>query len=60
MAGSLPSVDVKNLTRHKASTIEVEHRVYNIGHISHPTHWMECRQSLMRFGRVHRSLDYSW
>lgn len=60
VAGSLPSVDMKNLSRHKAGAIEVKHGVDNIGHISHPTHWMECRQSLIRFGRVHRSLDDSW
>ena len=59
VAGSLSSIDVKNLTCHKTSAIEVEHRVYNVGHISHPTHWMERRQRLMRFWWVHRRLDYS-
>jgi hypothetical protein len=39
----LPSVDVKNLTCHKPRPIEVEHRVHNVGHISHPPHWMERR-----------------
>jgi hypothetical protein len=37
VASSLPSIDVKNLTCHKPSAIEVEHRVHNVGHISHPT-----------------------
>jgi hypothetical protein len=50
VAGSLPSVDVKNLTCHKTSAIEVEHRIYNVEYISHPTHWMERRQRLMRIG----------
>jgi ribosomal protein L32E len=38
VAGSLSSVDVKNLAGHKTGAIEVEHCVYNIGHISHPAH----------------------
>jgi hypothetical protein len=59
VASSLPSVDVKNLPGHKLRPIQVEHRVYDVGHISHPTHWMERRQRLMRFWRVHRRLDYS-
>jgi hypothetical protein len=59
VASGLPSIDVKNLTRHKPGTIKIEHRVDNVGHLSHPTHWMERRQRLMRFGRVHWRLDYS-
>src|ERR1700687_2631623 len=55
----LSSIDVENLPCHKSSTIEVEHRVYDIRHISHPTHWMKCRQCLMGFGRMHWGLDYS-
>ena len=58
VAGSLSSVDVKNLPGHKLRAIQIEHRVYNVGHISHPTHWMERRQRLMCFRRVHRRLDY--
>ena len=34
VAGSLSSVDVKNLAGHRTGAIEVEHCVYNIGHIS--------------------------
>ena len=59
VARSLSSVDVKNLPGHKLRAIEVEHRVDNVGHISHPTHWMERRQCLVRFWQVHRRLDYS-
>jgi hypothetical protein len=59
VASSLSPVDVKNLPGHKLRAIQVEYRVHNVGHISHPTHWMEGRQRLMRFWRVHRRLDYS-
>jgi hypothetical protein len=38
VAGSLSFVDVKNLAGHRTGAIEVERRVYNIGHISHPAH----------------------
>ena len=53
MAGSLSSIDVENLPSHKSSAIEVEHRVHDVRHISHPTHGMECRQCLMRFRQTH-------
>jgi hypothetical protein len=33
VASSLSSVDVKNLPGHKLRAIQVEHRVYNVGHI---------------------------
>jgi len=60
VARSLSSVDVKNLPGDKLSAIKVEYRIYDVGHISHPAHWMERRQRLMRFRRVqHRRLDYS-
>jgi len=59
MASGLSSIDVENLPSHKSGTVEVEDRVHDIRHISHPPHWMECRQCLMRFGRIHRSLDNS-
>jgi hypothetical protein len=59
VARSLSSVDVKNLPGDKLRAIKVEYRVYDVGHISHPAHWMERRQRLMRFRRVHRRLDYS-
>jgi hypothetical protein len=45
VAGSLASVDVKNLPRDKFRAIEVEYRVDDVGHISHPAHWMERRKS---------------
>lgn len=59
VASSLSTVDVKNLSGHKLCALQVEHRVDNVGHIPHPTHWMERRQRLVRFWRVHRRLDYS-
>src|SRR6476661_2296410 len=59
VASSLSSVDVKNLPGHKLRAVQVEHRVYNVGHLSHPPYWMERRQCLMRLQRVHRRLDYS-
>src|SRR5258708_28755567 len=59
VARSLSSVNVKNLPGDKLRAIKVEYRVYDVGHISHPAHWMERRQRLMRFRRVHRRLDYS-
>src|SRR5882757_7253419 len=59
VAGSLPAIDVKNLTRHKRRAVEVEHSIHDLGHLSHPSHWMERRQRLMGLRRVHRRLDYS-
>ena len=59
VARSLSSVDVKILPSDKLRAIQVEYRVHDVGHISHPAHWMERRQRLMRFRRVHRRLDYS-
>ena len=50
VTSGLSSIDVEHLPCHKTSAIEVEHRIYNVGHISHPTHWMERRQRLMRIG----------
>jgi hypothetical protein len=58
VASSFSSVDVKDLPSHKLRTIPVQHRVYNVGHIFHPPHWMERCQRLMRFWRVHRRLDF--
>ena len=59
MASGLSSVDVEYLSGDKSGAIEIEHRVYDVGHLPHPTYWMKCRQCLMRFGRMHWSLDYS-
>jgi hypothetical protein len=58
VTSSLSSIDVKNLTGYESSAIEVEHRIHNVGHLPHPAHWMERRQRLMRFWRVHWRLDY--
>ena len=58
VTSSLSAVDVKNLASHEFRSLQVQHRIYNIGHISHPTHWMERRQRLVCFRRVHRRLDY--
>jgi hypothetical protein len=35
--GSSSSIDVKNLTSDEGRTIEVEHRLYNVRHLSHPS-----------------------
>ena len=59
MTSSLSSVDVKDLTSHKRRAIEVEHRLYNVRHLSHSSHWMERRQRLMGLRRVHWRLDDS-
>ena len=59
MAGSLTAVDVKNLAGDKLRAIQIEYRVDDVGHLSHPAHWMERRQRLMRFRRMHRRLDDS-
>ena len=47
MASGLSSVDVEYLSGDKSGAIEIEHRIYDVGHLPHPTHWMKCRQSLM-------------
>src|SRR5271167_3249521 len=47
MASSLSSIDVKDLASHKRRTIEVEHRLYNVRYLPHPSHWMERRKRLM-------------
>ncbi len=36
VTGGLSSIDVENLPCHKPGAIEVEHRVNDVGHISHP------------------------
>jgi hypothetical protein len=59
VTSGLSSIDVEHLPCHKPGAIQVEHRLYDVGHISHPTHWMECRQCLVRFGRIHGGLYYS-
>jgi hypothetical protein len=40
VASSLSSVDVKNLPGDKPRAIQVEYRVYDVGHISHLARWM--------------------
>src|SRR3974377_1167882 len=59
VAGSLPAIDVKYLSRHKPGTIEVKDGVHDVGYISHPAHGMEGRHCLVRFNGVHRLLYYS-
>ena len=56
VAGGLAAIDVEDLACHKTCAIEVEHRIDDIGDVSHPPHGMECSQCLMRFSRMHRRL----
>ena len=59
VAGGLPSIDVEDLAGHKACAIEIDHRIGNVGDLSHAACGMECSQCLMRFRRMHRRLDDS-
>jgi hypothetical protein len=38
MASGLSSVDVEYLSGDKSGAIEIEHRIYDVGHLPHPTH----------------------
>jgi hypothetical protein len=60
VTGSLSAVDVKNFPGHKACSIEIDHRIHDIRHVSHSAHRVKCPECRMCLGRMHGGFDDSW